>query len=65
MSTACAKLHKSLESLKQSLLRERERIYLEKLRQNVENFKTELILCIRVKKGHLDSLMWFVPLPVL
>ncbi|XP_076056360.1 uncharacterized protein LOC143034310 [Oratosquilla oratoria] len=52
---ACAKPHKSLESLKQSLRREWDRIMPEELRPIAENFKKRLRLCIAAKGGHFET----------
>jgi len=52
---ACSKPHKSLETLKQSLLREWDRISPEELRQITKNFKTRLGLCISAKGGHFEK----------
>ena len=51
---ACATPHKNLESLKQALLREWDKIPVQELRAIVENFSTRLRLCIRAKGGHFE-----------
>lgn len=52
---ACAKRHKSLESLKQSLRQEWDRLSPEDLRPIAENFKTRLGLCIAAQGGHFET----------
>jgi inhibitor of nuclear factor kappa-B kinase subunit alpha len=52
---ACAKPHKSLESLKQSLRREWDRLSPEDLRPIANNFKSRLDLCIAAKGGHFET----------
>ena len=54
-SGACAKPHKSLESLKQSLRREWDKITVMELRRIAENFIRRLELCIRNKGGHFED----------
>jgi hypothetical protein len=49
---ACAKPHKSLESLK---LREWDRISAENVRRVAKNFTRRLKLCIRAKGGHFEN----------
>jgi hypothetical protein len=51
----CAKPHKSLESLKQSLRREWDRISVEEVRRVAENFMKRLRLCIKAKGSHFES----------
>lgn len=51
----CSKRHKSLESLKQSLRREWDRLSPEELRPIAENFKTRLGLCIAAEGGHFET----------
>ena len=53
---ACAKPHKSLESLRQSLLREWKKISPEEVRTIVQNFSTRLSLCIKARGGHSKTL---------
>ena len=52
---ACATRHISLESLKQSLRREWDRLSPEDLRPIAENFKTRLGLCIAAGGGHFET----------
>jgi len=52
---ACAKSHKSLELLKQSLQREWDRISVEEVRRVAENFLARLKLCIGAKGGHFET----------
>lgn len=52
---ACAKPHKSLQSLKQSLRREWNRLSPEDLRPIAQNFKSRLGLCIAAKGGHFET----------
>lgn len=52
---ACAKRHKNVESLKQSLRREWDRLTPEELRRVAENFKTRLGLCIKAKGDHFEA----------
>src|SRR5262249_35098203 len=52
---ACAKRHKSLESLKQSLSREWDQMLPEDLRPFAENFKTRLGLFIPANGGHFET----------
>jgi ''Paired box'' domain. len=52
---ACATRHKSLESLKQSLRREWDRLSPEDLRPIAENFKSRLNLCIAAGGGHFET----------
>lgn len=52
---ACAKSHKNLESLRQSLLREWAKIPVQELRRICENFSKRLRLCIKAKGGHFES----------
>lgn len=51
---ACAKPHKNLESLKQALLREWDKISLQEVRAICENFSKRLRLCIKAKGGHFE-----------
>lgn len=51
---ACATRHKTLESLKRSLLREWDRLSPEDLRPIAENFKSRLALCIAAKGSHFE-----------
>jgi inhibitor of nuclear factor kappa-B kinase subunit alpha len=53
---ACAKPHKSLESLKQSLLAEWDKISAAEVRAVAENFITRLKLCIKAKGGYFEYL---------
>jgi hypothetical protein len=53
---ACAKPQRSLEPLKQSLLRDWDRISAEKVWCVAENFTRRLKLCIRAKGSHLQNL---------
>jgi inhibitor of nuclear factor kappa-B kinase subunit alpha len=53
---ACAKPHKNLESLRQSLLREWAKIPVQELRAICENFPKRLRLCIKAKGGHFESI---------
>lgn len=52
----CAKRHKSLESLKQSLLAEWNKITVEELRRVAENFVKRLKSCIKTGGGHFENL---------
>ncbi|CAJ0945353.1 unnamed protein product, partial [Mesorhabditis belari] len=52
---ACAKPHKSLEALKRSLTKERDRIAPAELRPIAENFIKRLKLCIGAKGGHFEE----------
>lgn len=52
---ACAKPHKNLESLRQSLQREWAKIPAHELRAITENFPKRLRLCIQAKGGHFES----------
>ncbi|KAL7737264.1 hypothetical protein ACLKA6_012888 [Drosophila palustris] len=52
---ACAKPHKSLEALKQSLLLEWDRLSPEDLRPIANNFKLRLDLCIAAGGGHFET----------
>jgi hypothetical protein len=49
---ACANPHKSLESLKQALLREWEKMSAEEVRAICENFPKRLRACIKARGGH-------------
>lgn len=51
---ACATPHKSLESLKQALLREWDKITLREVRAISENFPKRLRACIKAKGGHFE-----------
>ena len=53
---ACAKHHKSLESLKCSLLKEWGKISPKELRAITDNFFERLNLCIKAKGGHFEQL---------
>lgn len=50
----CAKPHNSLESLKQTLRKEWDRMSEEELRRVAENFPRRLKLCIKAKGGHFE-----------
>ena len=52
---ACTQRHKSLDALKQSLLREWDRLSPEELRPIAENFNKRLGLCISAKGGHFEN----------
>ena len=52
---ACAKPHKSLESLNRSLLTEWDKISVKELRKIVKNFMKPLKLCIEAKGGHFEN----------
>ena len=52
---ACAKPHKSTESLRRSLQREWDRLGVDELRPIAENFVTRLKLCIKARGGHFES----------
>ena len=52
---ACAKSHKSLDSLKQALLREWDKISVQELRAICKNFPKRLKACIRAKGGHFEN----------
>ncbi len=52
---ACAEPHKSLESLKRSLLAEWEKITVEEVRHMAENFTKRLKLYIKAKRGHFEN----------
>lgn len=52
---ACAKPHKNLEALKQSLLREWDKLSPEELRPIAQNFKSRLDLCIAAKGAHFET----------
>jgi len=52
---ACAKPHRSLEALKESLRREWDRLSPEDLRPVAENFKSRLNLCIAAGGGHFET----------
>ena len=52
---ACAKPHKSLDSLRQALTREWKKMSLEEVRRIVENFPKRLRLCIEAKSGHFET----------
>uniref|UniRef100_A0A1I7RU52 DDE_3 domain-containing protein n=1 Tax=Bursaphelenchus xylophilus TaxID=6326 RepID=A0A1I7RU52_BURXY len=52
---ACRKPHKTLESLKQSLQREWEKLSKEELRRIAKNFTSRLGLCIAAKGGHFET----------
>nr|CAD2163461.1 unnamed protein product [Meloidogyne enterolobii] len=54
-SRACAKPHKSLESLRHSLTREWDLITLKEVRAICENFSSRLRLCIKAKGGHFET----------
>lgn len=54
-SRACAKPHKSLEALKQSLRREWDRISPEELRPIAKNFTKRLGLCIAAQGSHFET----------
>nr|CAD2185991.1 unnamed protein product [Meloidogyne enterolobii] len=54
-SRACAKPHKSLESLRHSLTREWDLITLEEVRAICENFSSRLRPCIKAKGGHFET----------
>lgn len=54
-SRACAKPHKSLESLKHSLSQEWDRLEPKELRPIAENFVKRLKLCIKAKGGHFET----------
>ena len=53
---ACAKPHKSLESLKHYLLAEWDKITVIEVRSVAENFTKRLKLFIKEKEGHLENL---------
>jgi len=52
---ACAKPHKSLESLRRSLEREWSKLSVQELRRICENFSVRLKLCIKAGGGHFES----------
>ncbi|XP_053949260.1 uncharacterized protein LOC128857534 [Anastrepha ludens] len=52
---ACAKRHKTLESLKQALRREWDRITVDELRPIAQNILKRLSLRIRAKGGHFET----------
>uniref|UniRef100_A0A183CKH9 DDE_3 domain-containing protein n=1 Tax=Globodera pallida TaxID=36090 RepID=A0A183CKH9_GLOPA len=52
---ACATPHKNLESLRQALLREWEKISVREVRTICDNFPKRLRLCIKEKGGHFES----------
>ncbi|GBM01374.1 hypothetical protein AVEN_135796-1 [Araneus ventricosus] len=52
---ACTKPHKSLDSLKQSIQREWDRLKIEDLQSIAENFNKRLRLCITAKGGHFET----------
>uniref|UniRef100_A0A914KM83 Transposase n=1 Tax=Meloidogyne incognita TaxID=6306 RepID=A0A914KM83_MELIC len=54
-SRVCAKPHKSLESLRHSLIREWDLITLKEVRAICENFSSRLRLCIKAKGGHFET----------
>jgi len=54
-SRACAKPHKSLESLKRSLRREWDRLSPEEVRAAAENFCKRLVLCRDAQGGHFET----------
>ncbi|GBM39592.1 hypothetical protein AVEN_154103-1 [Araneus ventricosus] len=54
-SRACSKPHKSLNSLKQSIRLEWDRLKVEDLRPIAENFNKRLRLCIAAKGGHFEN----------
>lgn len=54
-SRACAKPHQTLAALKQSLIREWDKITVADVRQIAKNFIKRLRLCIKEKGGHIEK----------